>query len=196
MTEVLPVSGRTCDQGHLHVDLNMGLVEVIALDGSGPAEPGELGTMVVTPFFPYRDCMPVFRYDTRDVVRRLPDEPLTCNLAGVPPCRPILGKAGQLQPTSTGLVTPRDIVEVLEAAPGRTMAGPVPRRHRAAASSDSPFRRPTVAGTTTDDVVRRFAARGIECVIDLTASDGPLRDVRADLAETTLHHRSHIHAGV
>ena len=36
MTEVLPVSGRTCGQGHLHLDLNMGLVEVIALDGGGP----------------------------------------------------------------------------------------------------------------------------------------------------------------
>ena len=87
--------------------------------------------MVVTPFFPYRDCMPVFRYDTRDVVRRLPDEPLTCNLAGVPALSPILGKAGQLlRHRSTGVVTPRDIVEVLEALPAAAMAGPVPGRRR------------------------------------------------------------------
>src|SRR5262245_29246000 len=118
MTEVLPVSGRTCAQHHLHVDLNMGLVEVLSLDGSRPAEPGELGTMVVTPFFPYRDCMPVFRYDTRDLVRRLPDGRLTCNLAGVPALSPILGKADQLVSASGRLVTPRDIVEVLEQLPG------------------------------------------------------------------------------
>src|SRR6185436_20207438 len=93
MTEVLPVSGRSCSLGHLHPDLNMGLVEVVALDGSGPAGPGALGTLVVTPYFPYRDCMPVLRYDTRDLVRRLPDAGLNCRLAGVPAVSPIAGKA-------------------------------------------------------------------------------------------------------
>ena len=39
MTEVLPVSGRVCEQGHLHHDLNMGLVEVIDLD-TGAARGG------------------------------------------------------------------------------------------------------------------------------------------------------------
>ena len=140
--------------------------------------------MVVTPFFPYRDCSPVFRYDTRDVVRRLPDEPLTCNLAGVPALSAILGKAGQLLPTSTGLVTPRDIVEVLEALP----AEPWPAQYRATTERGVlrlTIPSATVAGTTTDDIVRRFTARGIDCVIDLTDSDEPLRHVRADLAEAT-----------
>jgi hypothetical protein len=162
----------------------MGLVEVLALDGDGPCAPGELGTMVVTPFFPYRDCMPVFRYDTRDVVRRLPDEPLTCNLAGVPALSAILGKASQLQPTSTGAVTPRDIVEVLEALP----AEPWPAQYRAAFDRGVlrlTIPSATVAGTTTDEVIGRFAALGIDCIIDLNASDTPLRHVRADLAETT-----------
>ena len=68
MTEVVPVFGRTCTEGHLHFDLNLGLVEYLDLDTGEPAEPGALATVVVTPFFPYRDCMPVFRYDTRDVV--------------------------------------------------------------------------------------------------------------------------------
>ena len=130
MTEVLPVSGRTCGQGHLHLDLNMGLVEVIALDGGGPCAPGELGTMVVTPFFPYRDCMPVFRYDTRDVVRRLPDEPLTCNLAGVPALSAILGKAGQLQHHLVRARHPPRHRRSPRSAPSRTVASPVPRRHR------------------------------------------------------------------
>jgi len=64
MTEVLPVSGRSCDQGHLHHDLNTGLAEVIANTGE-PAAPGALGTVVITPYYPYRECMPVFRYDSK-----------------------------------------------------------------------------------------------------------------------------------
>jgi phenylacetate-coenzyme A ligase PaaK-like adenylate-forming protein len=184
MTEVLPVSGRTCGHGHLHLDLNMGLVEVIALDGSGPAAPGELGTMVITPFFPYRECMPVFRYDTRDVVRRLPDEPLTCNLAGVPALSAILGKADQLVPTASGFVTPRDIIEVLEGLPAR----PWPAQYRA--TTDRGVLRLTVpttalAGTTIAELARRLAARGINCVVDVTDTGEPLRHVRADLSETT-----------
>ena len=141
--------------------------------------------MVVTPFFPYRDCMPVFRYDTRDVVRRLPDEPLTCNLAGVPAAvGASSAKPANCCTTSSGIVTPRDIVEVLEALP----AQPWPAQYRAA--TDGGVLRltmpsATVAGTTTAEIVRRFAARGIDCVIDLTATDEPLRHVRADLAETT-----------
>jgi phenylacetate-coenzyme A ligase PaaK-like adenylate-forming protein len=184
MTEVLPVSGRTCIESHLHLDLNMGLVEVIALDGSGPVDAGEIGTMVVTPFFPYRDCMPVFRYDTRDVVRRLPDAPLTCNLAGVPAVSQILGKANQLLATSAGLVSPRDIVEVLEQLPGQTW----PAQYRAAVNEGAltltvPVS--TLAGMSITDVTDRFADRGIDCMIDVTYSDEPLRHVRADLAETT-----------
>src|SRR5258707_660470 len=73
MTEILPVGGRTCTQGHLHLDLNTGFVEVIDPQTELPATPGELGTLVMTPYYPYRECMPLLRYDTRDLVRRLPD---------------------------------------------------------------------------------------------------------------------------
>jgi len=184
MTEVLPVSGRTCGHRHLHIDLNMGLAEVVALDGSRPAEPGEIGTMVVTPFFPYRDCMPVFRYDTRDLVKRLPGERLTCNLAGVPALSPILGKADQLVSAGGRLVTPRDIVEVLEQLPG----APWPAQYRAA-GTDGEVRLTvgpaTLTGTTAAELAARFAALGIACEIDVAATDEPLRAVRADLLETT-----------
>jgi phenylacetate-coenzyme A ligase PaaK-like adenylate-forming protein len=184
MTEVLPVSGRTCSQRHLHVDLNMGLVEVITLDGTAAAQPGQMGTMVVTPFFPYRDCMPVFRYDTRDVVRRLADEPLTCSLAGIPALSHILGKADQLIATANGLVTPRDIVEVLEPLP----AHPWPAQYRAGVHRGVlhlTVPSTTLAGTTAAEVARLFAGRGIDAVIDVTDSVSPLRQVRADLAEST-----------
>jgi phenylacetate-coenzyme A ligase PaaK-like adenylate-forming protein len=184
MTEVLPVSGRTCNQGHLHLDLNMGLVEVLALDGSGAAGPGELGTLVVTPYFPYRDCMPVFRYDTRDVVRCLADEPLACNLAGSPGVSRILGKAAEVLDTDRARVTPRDIVEVVEALP----AHPWPAQYRARVDRgvlDVTVPASALAGTTTASLVGRFDERGIDAAVTVDESGEPLRSVRADLLETT-----------
>ena len=97
MTEVLPVTGRTCSQRHLHHDVNTGHVEYLDLETGEPAAPGALATVVVTPYFPYRDCMPVFRYDTRDVVRLLPDEPLRARWPALPGTSPV---AGQGRPTA------------------------------------------------------------------------------------------------
>jgi phenylacetate-coenzyme A ligase PaaK-like adenylate-forming protein len=184
MTEVLPVSGRTCAQHHLHLDLNMGLVEVNSLDGSRPAEPGEIGTMVITPYFPYRECMPVLRYDTRDLVRRLPDERPSCNLAGIPAVSSILGKADQLISTGARLVTPRDIVEVLEQLPG----APWPAQYRAVARDGRlhlTVAPATLSATGAAELAARFAALGIDCVVEPAQTEEPLRPVRADLLEAT-----------
>src|SRR5439155_1198153 len=75
-----------------------------------PPAPGALGTVVLTPYFPYRDCMPVFRYDTRDVARCLPDEPLTCDSAATPAIGQILGKADHLLRLRPGeVITPRQL---------------------------------------------------------------------------------------
>ena len=179
MTEILPVSGRTCMHGHLHLDPNMGLAEVLPLTSDEPAGPGELGRLVVTPYYPYRECMPVFRYDTKDLVRVL-DGPPGCELAGIPAVSPVQGKAAQL----AGPVTPRDIIEALESLPTE----PWPARYRATYSNgtlhlDLPAA--TLAGLTTAEAVRPFADRGIACEIGVAAEDAPLRHVRADLLETT-----------
>src|SRR4051812_35019904 len=115
MTEVLPVSGRVCERGHLHHDLNVGYVEVLDLETAQPVRAGEIGTVVVTPYYPYRECMPVFRYDTRDVVRRLADERLSCSLSAVPATSRILGKADQLLRIQGHTITPRQLVEACEA---------------------------------------------------------------------------------
>ncbi len=183
-TEILPVSGRLCEVGHLHPDLNTGMVEVVGLDGTGTAAPGELGRMVVTPYFPYRDCMPVFRYDTGDIVRRLPDEPLRCELAGTPAVSAICGKAAQLVITGAGPVTTRDIMDVLEALPSK----PWPARYRATGSDEGlllTIPESTLDGLTTAEVRGRFAERGIDCAVDVAQPGEFLRHVRADLAETT-----------
>lgn len=187
MTEVAPVSGRTCSQGHLHFDINMGLVEYLDLETGEPAEPGALATVVITPFFPYRDCMPVFRYDTRDVVRRLPDERLTCEVAAMPGTSQIVGKADQLLRLGpSDIVTPRQLVEAVEALPSR----PWPARYRATVHEGRI--RLTLPVSTTEDLgeaeaVRHFADRGLD--VDLAfvpdAEATSLRPLRCDLHETT-----------
>lgn len=193
MTEILPVSGRVCNQGHLHPDLNMGFIEVIDLETGKPAAPGALGTLVVTPYYPYRACMPVFRYDTRDLVRVLPDERLTCDLAGSPGISRILGKADSLFWVGERTVTPRDLIEVYEALPSQ----PWPARFSARVVNDQielVMPEEALTDMTREEVERRFRVAGIE----LRLADGvtgesealQLRPVRADLLETTFAGRN------
>lgn len=51
-TELMPFGGQSCEEGHLHLDPNLGYVEVLDLSTGEPAGPGELGTLVVTPYLP------------------------------------------------------------------------------------------------------------------------------------------------
>ena len=134
----------------------------------------------------------MFRYDTRDVVRRLPDEPPTCELAGVPGTSQILGKADHLLPLDHGVVTLRDLVEVVEGLP----AQPWPGRFGARVEGDRlELRLPSTAleGVAPDDVRRRFAARGLDLDIATIVDDrqaASLRPLRADLLETTFAGRT------
>ena len=187
MTEVIPVIGRPCGDGHLHFDLNTGLVEYLDLDTGEPAEPGALATVVVTPYFPYRDCMPVFRYDTRDVVRCLPAEPLTCEVAGVPGTGLIEGKADQLLRLGpTEVVTPRQLVEAIEALPTR----PWPARFRATVHNGRvrlTMAVSAIADLDEAEVARHFADRGLDPDLALVGDEEAiaLRPLRSDLHETT-----------
>jgi phenylacetate-coenzyme A ligase PaaK-like adenylate-forming protein len=142
---------------------------------------------VITPFFPYRDCMPVFRYDTRDVVRLLPAERLTCEVAAMPGTSQIVGKADQLLRLGpTDVVTPRQLVEAVEALPGR----PWPARYRATVHEGR--LRLVLPISAIDDLgaaaaVRHFAGHGLEVDLSLVddAEAATLRPLRSDLHETT-----------
>ncbi|HEU5476144.1 MAG TPA: hypothetical protein VFV67_36430 [Actinophytocola sp.] len=179
MTEVLPVGGRSCSRRHLHLDVNMGFTEVIDLAGAGPAGPGALGTLVITPYFPYRECMPVFRYDTRDVVRVLPAPP-DCELAAVPAVSAILGKADGLLRTAARPVTPREVVEVLDDLPGVRW----PVRYQASVR-DGRLHVIMAGDAAPGDLVKRFAAVGIEATAEVVPDAVELRRLRCDLRETT-----------
>jgi phenylacetate-CoA ligase len=188
MTEVLPVTGRTCDHGHLHHDLNTGHVEHLDPRTGAPAGPGELATVVITPYFPYRDCTPVFRYDTRDVVRCLPEGPLACELAGLPATSKVLGKADQLvRLGGHDVVTPRQLVEAVESLPTELW----PARFRATVHRGRlRLTLPTsaAAGLGTSGAQAHLADHGVDADLDLVPDEcAPrLRTLRCDLRETTL----------
>ena len=187
MTEVIPVTGRTCSQAHLHHDLNTGLTELLDLETGEPAAPGALGTVVITPYFPYRDCMPVFRYDTRDVVRRLPDEPLSCELAGIPGTSQVLGKASHLLRLSAGrgdhapAAGRRD-----RGAAHRAVAGPVPGRTPGRPGAAHPAgRRDRRVRRGRGPPAPRRSGLDVDLVIVGDDQAASLRHTRSDLRETT-----------
>jgi phenylacetate-CoA ligase len=189
MTEIVPVTGRPCGQGHMHHDVNVGLTELIDLDTGEPAAPGSLGTLVITPYFPYRDCTPVFRYDTRDVARSLPDTSVRCELAGLPATSKILGKADHMLRAPGGeVVTPRQLIEAIESLP----AEPWPARYRAEISDDTGRIRLTlpssaVAGYGEAEARRHFAAAGLDADLVIVGDDqaASLRHTRSDMHEAT-----------
>jgi phenylacetate-CoA ligase len=114
MTEIWPFGGRLCEADHLHFEVSQGLLEVHNHETAAPALAGEAGTIVATPFPPYRETTIVLRYDTQDVVRKL-TEPLTCSLRHLPATSNLLGKLGLSVRHERGWTFPREVAEALEA---------------------------------------------------------------------------------
>lgn len=116
MTETWPVSGQRCSQGHLHFEPGQGLVEVLDPESGDPMPPGAAGSLVVTPFPPYRETTILLRYDTGDMVRPIAG-PLGCELGGMQATTLPLGKLRLAHRHAGGWTYPREILEVLEALP-------------------------------------------------------------------------------
>jgi phenylacetate-coenzyme A ligase PaaK-like adenylate-forming protein len=114
MTEIWPVGGRLCEADHLHFEVSQGLIEVQQFDNTTLAEEGDVGTLVVTPFPPYRETTLLLRYDTQDVVRVLPSA-LSCSLRHLPATSNILGKRNFMVQHEQGQTFPRAVLEALEA---------------------------------------------------------------------------------
>ncbi len=114
MTEIWPFGGRLCEAGHLHFEVSQGLLEVLHLETGLACQAGEIGTMVATPFPPYRETTLLLRYNTQDVVQ-VPAQPPTCSLRHLPATSPILGKRSLSLHHDHGWTFPRHIMEALEA---------------------------------------------------------------------------------
>jgi phenylacetate-CoA ligase len=113
MTEPWPFGGTLCAEGHLHFEPAHGLLELLNPLTGAPARAGELGTLVLTPFPPFRETTIVLRYDTHDAVRAL-DGPPTCALRHMPAASNLLGKLRLAVQHDDGWVFPRDVLEALE----------------------------------------------------------------------------------
>jgi phenylacetate-coenzyme A ligase PaaK-like adenylate-forming protein len=113
ITEPWPFGGTLCAEGHLHFEHSHGLLEVLDLETGDPALPGEVGTLVLTPFAPYRETSVLLRYNTEDVVRPLVG-PLTCALRYLPATTDILGKRRLAVQHASGWTFPRAVAEALE----------------------------------------------------------------------------------
>jgi phenylacetate-coenzyme A ligase PaaK-like adenylate-forming protein len=184
-TEITPVAGQVCTQDHLHVPPHHGFVEIIDPVSQRPAAAGHVGVLVVTPYPPFRDTTLLLRYDTGDLVRRLPDgEKLTCELRGAPAMSQVLGRTG----TSAGPLA-RDILEVLQGE----RAIPLPTRYaldradRGGADGVlyfvAPHSSPALLSRLEEGFARRGAAlSGLVPVAEAADLPAPCQ-VRADLIE-------------
>jgi len=113
MTETYPFAGMPCEEGHLHFEPSHGLVEVIDPDSGAACGPGEVGTLVVTPFPPYRETTLLLRYDTEDVVRAIA-EPTSCRHRHLPATSNLLGKLRLSVRHSQGWTWPAEVLGALE----------------------------------------------------------------------------------
>jgi phenylacetate-coenzyme A ligase PaaK-like adenylate-forming protein len=114
MTETFGVGGQVCAAGHLHFHPAHGLIEVLDADTHLPVGSDGIGSLVVTPFPPFRETTLLLRYDTQDLVRLTP-EPLTCELRSLPAVSRVLGKRPLSVRHANGWTFPRDVLEALEA---------------------------------------------------------------------------------
>ena len=114
MTEIWPFGGQACEEGHLHYEISQGLVEVVDPETGATAQPGEIGVIVATPFYPYRETTILLRYETGDMARALLG-PLTCRLRHLPATGQLLGKRDLTVRHDQRWTSPRQIAEALEA---------------------------------------------------------------------------------
>lgn len=188
MTEIFPVAGLVCSQRHLHFAADQGLIEVLDPVTFAPAEPGAVGTLVVTPFLPYRETTLLLRLDTGDLVRRLDEQP-TCELAGQPATSPVLGREALNARDDDRPLYQRDILELLEAE----RALPLPARYGVEAADDGvalhvlgPADDPELVTRLEEQAASRgLPVRKIVLSPDISEIDRP-QFVRALLRETVV----------
>jgi hypothetical protein len=195
-TEMVPAGGTPCAGGHLHYESSSGLHEVVSLSGDGMAADGEPGSLVETPFPPYRETTLLLRYDTEDVVTNL-SGPLECELHNMPATSHVLGKRRHAVRHDDGWVFQREVMEALEACE----AVPLPARYGC---------RPVGAGVALQVLVRDDSPATHSAVHDaLSASGVPVKElsletdpaalraalpVRSDLREHSFASAPHVPA--
>lgn len=113
MTELAPMGANVCGDGHLHFEPSVGLAEVVSLEHGRIAGDGEFGTIVATPFAPFREATVLLRYDTEDVVKAI-TRPLSCDLRNLPAMSNVLGRRRLSVQHDEGWTFPCDVLGALD----------------------------------------------------------------------------------
>ncbi|MGW5399161.1 phenylacetate--CoA ligase family protein [Streptomyces sp. NPDC003952] len=182
MTETLPTAGLSCEAGHLHLSSEQAHVEILDPLTGAPTLPGEVGGLVVTPYAQYRDTTLLLRYETGDLVRRLPDaETPACSLSAMPATSRILGR----QSGGVRDLTTRAVLDVLQAE----RAIPLPTRFAVVEDPGGPLLYAVAGRAATPALLARVEERsrhlplaGVVLVKDLDELPLPC-PARADLIE-------------
>ena len=192
MTEIWPLSGRLCEQGHLHWEPVYGLLEVVDPQTSEPVPTGAAGCLVATPFPPFRETTLLLRFNTEDMVRNLlPATPPAsdpqqgesrgaagnpCSLHHLPATSNVLGKRRLAVQHPGGWVYPRQVLEALEAVD----EVPLPARFGFWPVED---------GVAVEAVVREVTPKAQRVIADaLAAQDVPLAELSLITDRRQLRH--------
>ncbi|MEU3465749.1 AMP-binding protein [Streptomyces sp. NPDC006733] len=181
MTETLPTAGLSCEAGHLHLSSEQAHLEIVDPLTGAPALPGEVGGLVVTPYTQYRDTTLLLRYETGDLVRRLPAaESPSCSLSGMPATSRILGRQSGGAPE----LTTRAVLDVLQAE----RSVPLPTRYALVEDPAGPLlyvvapQAPPSLPGRIEERARHLPLAGVVLVEDRDELPLPC-PVRADLVE-------------
>jgi phenylacetate-CoA ligase len=188
ITELWGMGGTLTHDKHLAFEIPHGFLEVLDPDTGHPATPGTIGTLVGTPFTPFRETTMLLRYDTEDLVEALPQIP------GKQLCGNVLGKRRlAIRHTDGNWTTPRQVMEVLEADTNV----PLPARFSLSADEDGVMLQ--VVTRNQDSIAYRrldaalqFAGVPIRKLV-LCSTSAELTNpypLRGDLREYTFNHTS------
>lgn len=190
LTELDPMTGNLCLDGHLHFEPSAGIAEVLDPENHQPVAPGEPGVLVGTVLPPYRETTILLRYNTEDVVRAV-GGPFTCSLRNLPATSHVLGKLRLSARHDHGWTFMRDVQEALEAV----QAVPLPARYGFCAVPGGvavEVRVRSATAHTRRALEAQLAERGVP-VRELRLVEDPAElhrpiPLRCDLQETTFDH--------
>jgi phenylacetate-coenzyme A ligase PaaK-like adenylate-forming protein len=187
ISEAYPLGGAICEKGLLHVEPLTGLAEVLDPVTHQPTPPGRVGTLVLTPFAPYRESLVLLRYDSEDLVQR-PAQPHHCKLDHLPAVGRLLGKRRLAVQHPQGWTTVRSVAEALEAVDEL----PLPARYSFHAHGEGVavgVLVPQVTPTLRGQIETSLHHQGVPLVaLELTTDPASLRNpvpLRGDLHEGT-----------
>ena len=114
--EIAPFFASECEvREGMHINADLGILEVVDLDTGESLPEGEEGELVVTLF--HREAMPLIRYKVGDIASILPYEPCSCGRTS-PKISYVKGRVSHTIKINGKRILPIDVEEVLAKVEG------------------------------------------------------------------------------